>query len=156
MRTAPHRSTQCRADLASPSCSFSFSSSSSIPQPFRGRGRQGGLIALLVFVALLCRASAEPGAGPALSVPRDRPLDAAHQLPPRNWIDQTELEADRKSVGCIECHKGIEPMHTSKNVVLGCTDCHGGNAAPGLTQSKAHVEPRNPVFWQSSANPNDS
>jgi len=47
-------------------------------------------------------------------------------------------------------------MHTSPNVMLGCTDCHGGNATPGLTQRKAHVEPRNPVFWQSSANPNDS
>ena len=47
-------------------------------------------------------------------------------------------------------------MHTSPNVMLGCTDCHGGNAMPGLTQRKAHVEPRNPVFWQSSANPNDS
>ena len=47
-------------------------------------------------------------------------------------------------------------MHTSPNVMLGCTDCHGGNATPGLTQRKAHVEPRNSVFWQSSANPNDS
>ena len=47
-------------------------------------------------------------------------------------------------------------MHASKNVVLGCTDCHGGNATPGLTQHKAHVAPRTPVFWQSSANPNDS
>ena len=52
--------------------------------------------------------------------------------------------------------RGIEPMHASPNVMLGCTDCHGGNATPGLTQRKAHVEPRNPVFWQSSANPNDS
>ncbi len=47
-------------------------------------------------------------------------------------------------------------MHASKNVVLGCTDCHGGSATPGLTQRQAHVAPRNPVFWESSANPNDS
>ena len=47
-------------------------------------------------------------------------------------------------------------MHTSPNVVLGCTDCHGGNPTPGLTQRKAHVAPLNPIFWQSSANPNDS
>ena len=47
-------------------------------------------------------------------------------------------------------------MHVSKNVVLGCTDCHGGNPTPGLTQRKAHVAPRNPVFWETSANPSDS
>jgi hypothetical protein len=96
------------------------------------------------------------GSGPAISVPKDSPRDEAHQLPPRNRIDQTQVEADRKSRGCLECHAGIESMHASPNVVLGCTDCHGGNPTPGLTQRKAHVEPRNPVFWQSSANPNDS
>src|SRR5207244_2863282 len=37
-----------------------------------------------------------------------------------------------------------------------CTDCHGGNPTPGLTQRKAHVAPRNPIFWQTSANPSDS
>ncbi len=47
-------------------------------------------------------------------------------------------------------------MHNSPNVVLGCTDCHGGNPTPGLTQRKAHILPENPVFWESSANPNDS
>ena len=47
-------------------------------------------------------------------------------------------------------------MHTSPNVILGCTDCHGGNPTPGLTERKAHVAPRNPIFWESSANPNDS
>ena len=33
---------------------------------------------------------------------------------------------------------------------------HGGNATPGLTQQKAHVLPRNPIFFQSSANPVES
>ncbi|MEI2726687.1 MAG: hypothetical protein V9H26_25140 [Verrucomicrobiota bacterium] len=94
--------------------------------------------------------------GPEISVPKEPPRDTGHALPDRNWMDQTQADADRKSRGCLECHAGSEPMHTSPNVVLGCTDCHGGNATPGLTQHKAHVEPRNPVFWQSSANPNDS
>jgi hypothetical protein len=84
------------------------------------------------------------------------PRTNAHALPKPNWIDQSADDVLRKSRGCIECHAGIEPMHTSPNVMLGCTDCHGGNATPGLTQRKAHIEPRNPVFWQSSANPNDS
>ncbi len=97
-----------------------------------------------------------PGSGPEISVPKNLPPDLAYALPPSNWIDQSQTEADKKSRGCLQCHAGVEPMHSSKNVVLGCTDCHGGNATPGLTQRQAHVAPRNPVFWESSANPNDS
>ena len=97
-----------------------------------------------------------PGSGPEISVPRALPADPAHALPKQNWIDQSQADADKNSRGCLECHTGSEPMHASKSVVLGCTDCHGGNATPGLKQTQAHVAPRNPVFWQSSANPNDS
>ena len=89
-------------------------------------------------------------------MPKSLPPDAAHALPKPNWIDQSQADADKKSRGCLECHIGVEPMHASKNVVLGCTDCHGGNATPGLKQTQAHIAPRNPVFWESSANPNDS
>jgi hypothetical protein len=96
------------------------------------------------------------GSGPEISVPKNLPVDAAHTLPKSNWIDQSQADADKKSRGCLECHAGVEPMHASKSVVLGCTDCHGGNATPGLMQKQAHVAPRNPVFWESSANPNDS
>jgi hypothetical protein len=96
------------------------------------------------------------GSGPKISVPKNLPMDAAHTLPKSNWIDQSQADADKKSRGCLECHLGVEPMHASKSVVLGCTDCHGGNATPGLMQKQAHVAPRNPVFWESSANPNDS
>jgi hypothetical protein len=100
--------------------------------------------------------SGDSTSGPEISVPKDLPRVETHRLPERNRIDQTHAEAGRKSAGCLECHSGSEPMHASPYVVLGCTDCHGGNATPGLTQRKAHVQPRNPVFWQSSANPNDS
>ncbi|HZI31631.1 MAG TPA: hypothetical protein VFF11_04775 [Candidatus Binatia bacterium] len=115
-----------------------------------------------IFAFLLCLftspASAQQtdGSGPKISVPKELPPNHAVKLPKPNWIDQSQAEADKKSVGCLECHSGVEKMHTSKNVVLGCTDCHGGNASPGLMQTQAHVKPRNPVFWQSSANPNDS
>ncbi|HEX7655165.1 MAG TPA: hypothetical protein VF607_16775, partial [Verrucomicrobiae bacterium] len=98
---------------------------------------------------------AADGSGPAISVPKSTPA-TDHTLPAPNWIDQSQAAADKKSRGCLECHQGSEAMHTSPNVVLGCTDCHGGDATPGLTQKKAHVAPRNPVFWESSANPNDS
>ena len=98
----------------------------------------------------------DPGSGPAISVPKDLPRTNATHCQNRTGSTNLPTTFSAKSRGCIECHAGIEPMHASPNVMLGCTDCHGGNATPGLTQRKAHVEPRNPVFWQSSANPNDS
>jgi hypothetical protein len=94
------------------------------------------------------------GFGPPISVPRDLPKPAFTK--PRNRIDQTPADAMLKTRGCMECHQGIEEMHNSPNVVLGCTDCHGGNPLPGLKKDQAHVRPRHPDFWQSSANPNDS
>ena len=91
--------------------------------------------------------------GPEIAVSRETPVTSTK---PRNLIDQTREEAHVKSAGCIECHSGIEDMHASPNVVLGCTDCHGGTATPGLTMRKAHVAPKYPELWQSSANPSDS
>ena len=108
---------------------------------------------LAADVSLLAQSD---GSGPEISVPKNSSADTAHALPAPNWIDQSQADADKKSRGCLECHAGSESMHASKNVVLGCTDCHGGNATPGLKQTQAHVAPRNPVFWESSANPNDS
>jgi hypothetical protein len=109
-------------------------------------------LALLLALSL---PAADLGFGPPISVPH-QPASSSRSLPERNRVDQTRDEALVKSRGCIECHKGVEEMHTSPAVVLGCTDCHGGNASPGLTMRKAHVAPRNPIFWESSANPNDS
>ena len=62
---------------------------------------------------------ATSGYGPPTSVPVERSTIARAALPPRNWIDQTQREADAKSIGCLECHKGVEPMHKAEqNVVL--------------------------------------
>jgi len=47
-------------------------------------------------------------------------------------------------------------MHQASHVVLGCTDCHGGNPARGLKKEQAHILPRNKEFWKSSANPPNS
>ena len=93
--------------------------------------------------------------GPRIAVPRT-PAVAPAAPKPANLVDQSRAAADLKSAGCIECHANIEDMHASPHVVLGCTDCHGGNATPGLTMRKAHVAPLHPEFWQSSANPNES
>jgi hypothetical protein len=67
-------------------------------------------------------------------------------------LAQTQAKADAKSAGCLTCHAGIEPMHASPAVKLGCTDCHGGNAA-ATTKDKAHVQPKNKDLFKTSANP---
>src|SRR6266446_1200200 len=91
------------------------------------------LVLLLVLERnLFAQEAAASGYGPPTSVPIERSTIARTALPPHNWIDQTQAQADVKSVGCLQCHQGVEPMHKAEHVVLGCTDCHGGNAACGL------------------------
>ncbi len=93
------------------------------------------------------------GMGPAISVSPAFGRGGRRGLPARNWVDQTKGEADAKSAGCMECHQGVEPMHKSPFVVLGCTDCHGGNPKRGLKIDEAHPKPTYPNFWLTSANP---
>ena len=118
----------------------------------------GVLLVLIITIALL-----------------ERPLPAAPSnsfsavLPQRNLIDQTHAQAAAKSASCLACHQGVEDMHNSPNVVLGCADCHGGNASAALEnqftgfrkdksrydafRAASHVQPLNPEFWTTSANP---
>ncbi len=65
---------------------------------------------------------------------------------------QSQEDADRKSKNCLSCHNGVEKMHVSKAVKLGCVDCHGGNAL-ATSKEEAHVKPKFPDKWKSSANP---
>ena len=117
-----------------------------------------------LFVFLLCippslaaqELATTSGYGPSTSVPVERSMTRSAPLPPRNWIDQTQGEADAKSIGCLQCHQQVEPMHKTEHVVLGCIDCHGGNPARGLTKTQAHILPRHPEFFKTSANPPNS
>ena len=78
---------------------------------------------------------------------------------PTPFRGQAQSDVDRKSSGCISCHgTADEPtMHTTKTVLLGCTDCHGGDPGPGVAsgtapdspnyiaaKEKAHVQPHDP------------
>ena len=100
----------------------------------------------------------------------EKPRDIVYTKTPPAPAGQTKAEAERKSEGCLTCHvRTDEPsMHANPGVVLGCTDCHGGEAtvslprgsAPGdftyrATLDRAHVQPRYPKTWHypSSANP---
>ena len=77
-------------------------------------------------------------------------------------LKQSAAEAQRKTAGCMSCHTATDSltMHTSPGVILGCTDCHGGNSAafvPSGAQKgsaeyrqaldAAHVQPRYPAAW---------
>jgi hypothetical protein len=83
---------------------------------------------------------------------------AATSIQPRTeLLQQTKSQQSEKSRGCTAsgCHSGIEAMHESPAVKLGCTDCHGGDAAAAMIE-QAHVQPRYPKQWPTSANPERS
>jgi hypothetical protein len=99
--------------------------------------------------------------------------DYSRVIAPAAPKQQSWAQADAKSAGCISCHTASDQktMHAAPSVVLGCTDCHGGDvsvvAPAGLARSDpsymkllsdAHVLPRYPESWHwpSSANPKRS
>src|SRR5260221_4950221 len=43
---------------------------------------------------------------------------------------QTAQDALAKSLGCVSCHSATDhtTMHVNTGVILGCADCHGGDA----------------------------
>jgi len=110
---------------------------------------------------------------------------ASEKLPEKSYTmaphapeRQTAREAFAKTEGCMSCHTQTDEhtMHANPGVVLGCTDCHGGDATvkwDGKEQkqgtlaydhtraarekgfapeyraalNKAHIAPRNEKFW---------
>ncbi len=80
---------------------------------------------------------------------------ALAQEPTLDAVDlrrQTKIEAHFKSTGCVVCHQNTHDPHEKDTVNLGCIDCHGGDAN-ATTKEKAHIHPRFPDAWRSSANP---
>ena len=119
----------------------------------------GTLAALLLVLPLLAGAAAA-----VKSVARDYP----HY--PAAPAGQRPEQAEAKSSGCMSCHTRTDEktMHRNPAVVLGCTDCHGGDATvyneSGLPREAddyarlmeaAHVLPLYPDEWgyPSSRNP---
>jgi hypothetical protein len=80
----------------------------------------------------------------------------AYPLPPElqgvDLLRQTDAESAAKSAGCINCHQEARDPHYKNTVRLGCTDCHGGDAT-AAAKEQAHVRPRFPDAWPTSANP---
>ena len=102
----------------------------------------------------------------------EKPREITYAVTPPAPRAQAPMEAARKSAGCMTCHTTTDAasMHKNPGVVLGCTDCHGGNAevkAAGIGHQdpqyrklteEAHVLPTMPETWHypSSANPKQS
>ncbi|MGD8575097.1 MAG: hypothetical protein PVJ40_09125, partial [Gammaproteobacteria bacterium] len=122
--------------------------------------------AILAALILLIVAHPAPAATPD-------PLPPSHAMAPAAPAHQSEAEAAARSRGCESCHGRTDAhtMHDVPGVVLGCTDCHGGDAnvvrppslPPGSSAYKsltagAHVLPRYPEAWNypDSANPPES
>ncbi len=77
----------------------------------------------VLSVLLLLTAGMAPAA-------EDEAIERTYVTAPPAPAHQSRAEADGKSAGCVTCHTASDAasMHASPSVVLGCTDCHGGNA----------------------------
>jgi hypothetical protein len=103
-------------------------------------------------LAVFARAASGQEVRPLPPVEPANPLPLDHEHAGEDLAGQTAAAAALKSHGCITCHAGVGDMHRSPNVRLGCTDCHGGDAA-ALTKAAAHVQPKQCESWPGSANP---
>jgi len=125
------------------------------------------LFRLLVPILLLALALLT---GPVRASEDEVPVKRHYVTAPAAPASQSQELMEAKSAGCVSCHvKSDAPtMHLTPAVRLGCTDCHGGDAAvtgdPALARDdprytaareRAHVLPRYPKAWHypSSANP---
>jgi hypothetical protein len=94
----------------------------------------------------------------------ESPRSVEYPAYPPAPVEQTQQSADLKSFGCVSCHTETDAksMHNSPSVVLGCTDCHGGNSTiqkdATSALERAHVQALYPDTWHypSSANPKRS
>ena len=109
---------------------------------------------------------------PVLGSGEDHALGGDYPNYPAAPGKQSEEQAEAKSGGCMSCHTQTDrkTMHMNPGVVLGCADCHGGDAgiekpdgaephtpAYEHAMEQAHVSARFPKAWGgSSRNPERS
>ncbi|MEQ9641316.1 MAG: hypothetical protein RIM84_14925 [Alphaproteobacteria bacterium] len=60
----------------------------------------------------------------------EKPVDRVYVTAPSAPQFQSWEQAEQKSAGCVSCHESsdLKTMHRNPAVILGCTDCHGGDA----------------------------
>ena len=118
-------------------------------------------VALSAFVASLALVSLPAGDAHAAGAD-ETPKKVKYTPAPPAPAQQSQAAADAKSEGCISCHTASDEktMHQNPGVILGCTDCHGGNAeivkpvgsaygdaAYDYALDKSHVQPTLPESW---------
>jgi hypothetical protein len=101
------------------------------------------------------------------SVQMRSPSDSQDGQSQTSWLNQTPQDVEAKSSGCMTCHTRTDnlTMHSSPSVRIGCTDCHGGDAAVRVAanlppesaeykraKKRAHPQPKI-LSSQNSANP---
>jgi hypothetical protein len=128
-----------------------------------------------LLLALLALLLASAGSGAAWASGEEKPVKVEYRFTPPAPREQSEADVAAKSAGCYSCHTRTDQpsMHSSPAVRLGCTDCHGGDAATPAAFGKpelgykhadniaamkaAHPQPTLPGAWHdSSANPQRS
>jgi hypothetical protein len=125
----------------------------------------------LTFAVLVLAGLGAVPAGVAQAAGGEKAVPRSYDPAPPAPRQQSPEQAEAKSVGCVTCHTATDAktMHDNPAVILGCTDCHGGDASverpPGgdsivdrnylAALEEAHVLPRYPGSWSwpDSANP---
>ncbi len=124
--------------------------------PPRRRLRFALLLVLALVLNVLVGAVGKRAQLAGQQVAPNTTLNAPFPTPPdlaqADLLRQTDAEQARKSTGCIACHQNSGDPHGKETVRLGCVDCHGGDAC-ATTKEQAHIAPRFPEAWRSSANP---
>ena len=91
---------------------------------------------MIRLTALLCLSAFGPW---LLAAEKEIPQNIQYVTHPPAPLNQSQAQADAKSAGCVTCHSKTDQatMHASPSVVLGCTDCHGGDAKVNYAGSYA-------------------
>ncbi len=89
---------------------------------------------------------------PSLNTNPDDPFPMPPELVGVDLLGQSKETAAAKSGHCVGCHQHTGDPHGKDTLHIGCTDCHGGDAT-AADKHHAHVKPKYPEFWPTSANP---
>jgi mono/diheme cytochrome c family protein len=80
-------------------------------------------------------------------------VDRHYIVAPSAPKSQSEAQAQIKSEGCMSCHAKTDrhTMHVNPAVIIGCVDCHGGNAAVKVEVNVA-LNPKSKEFKEPTDN----
>ena len=93
---------------------------------------------------------------PAAFASEEEAVEREYRTAPNAPSFQTTQQAEEKSAGCISCHSASDQktMHRTPAVILGCTDCHGGNPRVTAPAGEAYRAPGVPRHGFDRLTPN--